>query len=58
MIDGEEDCMPLNASSLETGLQMAIKHLQQLHPLSTTGSIHRRRRRRYYIIAELLSWGV
>jgi hypothetical protein len=53
MIDGEEDCTPLNASNSEMDLQMAIKHLQQLHPLSTTGSIHRRRRRRYFIIAEL-----
>jgi hypothetical protein len=55
MVDGEEDYTPPNASNSEMDLQMAIKHLQQLHPLSTTGNIHKRRRRRYYIIAELLS---
>jgi uncharacterized protein YjfI (DUF2170 family) len=58
MVDGEEAYMPLSDSSSEMDLQMVIKHHQQLHPLSTTGNIHKRKRRRYYIIVELLSWGV
>jgi hypothetical protein len=58
MVDGEEDYTPLNAFNSEMDLQTVIKHLQQLHPLLTTGNIHKRKRRRYFIIAELLSWGV
>jgi len=58
MVDGEEDYTRPNAFNSEMDLQMAMKHLQQLHLLSTIGNIHKRRRRRYYIIAELLSWGV
>jgi len=56
IVDGGEDYMPLNGFNSETGLRMAIKHHQQLHPLSTIGNTHQRKRRRYCIIAALLFW--
>jgi hypothetical protein len=58
IVDGEEAYMPLSDSNSEMDSRTAIKHHQQLHPLSTTGNIHKKKRRRYYIIVELLSWGV
>jgi hypothetical protein len=57
MVDGEEAFTPPSAYNSETALQMAIKHHQQLHPLSTTGNIPQKKRKRSYIIVEPLSWG-